>query len=110
VKKLYERTSRSGVRRLQCNTDKPWTLGWRWQLIDRDIYLRYCNPRQWDTERARKPRRWGRRPDVRRARPDKHESFIGREFFGSHRFAFGRPPASPATHWLLARSYEEMPF
>jgi hypothetical protein len=110
VKRLHPQSSRAGVRRLVCSTDKPWTLGWRWSLIDRDIYLRYCNPRQYDTERARKPRTLGRRPCIRRARPDLHEDFTGSEFFGTHRFAWGRPPASPATHWLRARGYDEMPF
>lgn len=111
MKRVHERSSRAGVTRLVCDTDKPWTLGWRWSLIDRDIYLRHCNPRQWDTDRARKPRRWGRRPVVRRARPDRHTDYMGCEFFSSHRFAFGLAPASVAAHWLRARGYyAELPF
>lgn len=110
MKKTHLHTNRFGVSRRVCNTGSA-TLGWRWQLVDRDVYLRYCNPHQWDTELARRPRRWGRRPCVRRGRPDVHEDFLGSEFARSyHRFAFGRAPASPASHWLRARGYEEIPF
>lgn len=109
MKKVYAQTNRAGVTRLVCHQGSS-VLGWRWQLVERGIYLRHCNPHQWDTERARKPRRLGRRPAIRRARPDVHDDFMGREFFGLHRFRFGRAPASVAAHWLRARGYEEMPF